>query len=503
MKTLIICLLGLFFASEVMGQEATSALTKIKQEGIERSKAREILFELSDKFGQRLTGSHEYYKAAAWTKGKLEEWKLDNVHFEEYCAHCRGWTLKTFNVEMTSPYYQKISAYPLAGSKSTKGEISAPLVHMESSTDMEAVKREYSGKLKGKIVVVGKPVTRVSLEVPLIKRLTEEELKKMKELQAPKLNAPPIPEQIKSFESDRADSTFLRFLEVEGAEALLVSMSWVSTILHVQGTYYYLQKHLTPLPYFTVSIEDLNKLARLVELNRQPVLTINLQTEHYVEPKNNVNIIAEIAGTDPRLKAETVMMGAHFDSWHAGSGATDNGAGAAVIMEAMRLLKATGLKPRRTIRMALWGGEEQAFEGSVSYATRHFGKFGLQKYPEAEKVSAYLNIDNGAGVMRGVYLQGNANARATFEEILKPMQDSTEFTVTIDNTFGTDHEVFDYFNIPSFQIIQDPIGYFAVTHHTTLDHVDFVPEKDLRTNAILMAAMAYQLAMREAKVPRK
>lgn len=280
-------------------------------------------------------------------------------------------------------------------------------------------------------------------------------------------------------------------------------MSWVSTIVHVQGTYYYLQKHLTPLPSFAVSIEDLNKLSRLAQRNQQPILKINLQTDHYLEPKNNVNIIAEIAGTDPKLKSETVMLGAHFDSWHAGSGATDNGTGSVVIMEGMRILKASGLKPRRTIRMALRGGEEQALEGSVSYTTSHFGKFGLNGYPEAEKVSVYLNIDNGAGIMRGVYLQGNANARSVFEEILKPLQDSTQFTITIDNTFGTDHEVFDYFNVPAFQIIQDPIGYFPLTHHTTLDHVDFVPENDLKTNAMLMAAMVYQLAMRDEKVPRK
>jgi Zn-dependent M28 family amino/carboxypeptidase len=223
-----------------------------------------------------------------------------------------------------------------------------------------------------------------------------------------------------------------------------------------------------------------------------------------LDKKNNVNIIGEITGSDPNLKDEVVMIGAHFDSWHSSSGATDNGAGSAVMMEVMRIIKESGIKPRRTIRIGLWGGEEQGYIGSLAYAEKHLGKVGQKKLTkEVNKISAYINMDNGAGVMRGIYLQGNEAVRPVFFEMLEPYSHLDVNHLTIQNTNMTDHDVFNYYNIPSFQIIQDKLNYHTVTHHTNLDVLEYVPEKDMMINATVIASLVYQIAMRDSMMPRK
>ena len=217
-----------------------------------------------------------------------------------------------------------------------------------------------------------------------------------------------------------------------------------------------------------------------------------------------MNIFAEITGSDPKLKDEVVMIGAHFDSWHPASGATDNGAGSAVMMEVIRIIKASGLKLKRTIRIALWGGEEQAFVGSMAYAEKHFGIVEeITRKKEVEKISAYLNMDNGAGQMRGVYLQGNEAVRPIFEEMLKPYAHLDVNNLTIQNTDFTDHDVFDYYKIPGFQIIQDKLNYSTVTHHTNLDALEYVPERDMIINATVIAALVYQIAQEDSRLPRE
>lgn len=500
--TLIISLIT--FSTLYAQVDYSHDLARIKTEGFQNSKVMEQLIYLSDVNGQRLTGSREYLRAAQWTKAKLEEYKADNVHFEKFCDDCRGWSVKSFNVEVTSPSYFKLQAYPLAMVKGTSGEVSGTAIYIASYSNMENVKKEFAGKLKGKVVFAGRTPTPNKLTDPLVNRITDEKLNELTKTTNPSRSQKALPELLESFEKDdKSDLEFLQFLENEGALALFSTTSHNPGIIHADGTYYYRDKDYKPLPYFGIAPEHFGKIIRMLNKQESPVIKLNLDTEFYMESQNNVNIIAEIAGSDPKLKSEVVMLGGHFDSWHSGTGATDNGAGVVVLMEVLRILKATGVKPKRTIRIGLWGGEEQAYLGSVAYAKAHYGELKTKPLPESEKVSVYLNIDNGAGAMRGIYLQGNEFARPVFQELLEPFSYLGASTISVESTYSTDHDVFDYYNIPAFQIIQDNLSYNRVTHHTNLDVVEYAPEDDLKKNSVVLACMAYQLAMKDALVPRK
>jgi Zn-dependent M28 family amino/carboxypeptidase len=258
------------------------------------------------------------------------------------------------------------------------------------------------------------------------------------------------------------------------------------------------------LPSLVVAIEHYSRIARLLEKGLPVKLEINIQNRFYEDDSLGYNVVAEIPGTDKKLKDEVVMLGGHLDSWHAGTGATDNAAGCAVAMEAVRILKAIGVQPRRTIRIALWSGEEQGLLGSRGYAQKHFGDRGTMRLkPEHEKFSAYFNLDNGTGKIRGVYLQGNDAVRPIFEAWLKPFHDLGANTLTIRNTGGTDHLSFDAVGLPGFQFIQDRIDYDTRTHHTNMDVYDHALDGDLIQASVIMASFVYHTAMRDEKLPRK
>jgi Zn-dependent M28 family amino/carboxypeptidase len=302
----------------------------------------------------------------------------------------------------------------------------------------------------------------------------------------------------------KKDDAFFAFLKAEGALSMLGTTPFFPGVIHPSGTYNYKESDEKPIPYFAISPENFGKLSRLIQRDKNPKIKFHLDSELYLNPKNNVNIIAEITGSDPKLKNEVVMIGAHFDSWHPASGATDNGAGSAVMMEVMRIIKASGVKPKRTIRIALWGGEEQGYLGSMAYAENHFGKVKeTTRKKEVETISAYLNMDNGAGQMRGLYLQGNEAVKPIFESMLEPYAYLDVNNLTIQNTNFTDHDVFDYYKVPGFQIIQDPLNYSTVTHHTNLDDLEYVPERDMMINATVIAALVYQIAERDLRLPRE
>jgi Zn-dependent M28 family amino/carboxypeptidase len=250
-------------------------------------------------------------------------------------------------------------------------------------------------------------------------------------------------------------------------------------VLHPKEMYYFRNGDLKPLPYFSIMPEHFGRLYRMTKLNTTPIIRLNLETEFYNEPKNNVNIIGEISGNDTKLNSESILIGAHFDSWHSGTGATDNGANCIVLVEALRILKQIGYKPKRTIRIGLWGGEEQAFLGSAAYAKTHFGALNEKPNVKSTKVSAYLNLDNGAGAIRGIYLQNNEFARPIFDKVFEPISNLTTGAITIENTLSTDHETFNFYNIPSFQFIQDELAYNTSTHHTNLDLLEYVYEDDI------------------------
>tara|TARA_R110002050_G_scaffold56512_3_gene127159 strand:- start:121499 stop:123031 length:1533 start_codon:yes stop_codon:yes gene_type:complete len=506
LKTSIALFLFIGFAinsySQLTNEENT--LSAIRKEGFTNSEAMNRLGQFTDIYGQRLTGTREYYKAANWISAEMKKVGLQNVHFENYCADCRGWSIKTFAVEMVAPNYMNISAYPLAMSKSTNGIVSGTIISIESFADMSKLRSEFSGKLKGKIILLGKEPRKKSLLDTIQFRYSDSQLKQMKQKVTAKLKTTPLPELFEQWKTDDfSDETFLKFVEAEGALAVLTTQPMYLGVLHPQGTYYYKESDLKPLPYFTIMPEHFGRLYRMTKLNATPTIRLNLETEFYSEPENNVNIIGEISGNDAKLKSESILVGAHFDSWHSATGATDNGANCIVLVEALRILKQIGYAPKRTIKMGLWGGEEQAFLGSAAYANKHFGALNEKPNAQAAKVSAYLNLDNGAGLIRGVYLQNNELARPFFEKVFEPISTISSGAISIENTLSTDHETFDYYMIPSFQFIQDELAYSTATHHTNLDFLEYVHENDLMKNAVILAWTIYSLDTMNAKVPRK
>ncbi|WP_159022090.1 M28 family peptidase [Formosa sp. L2A11] len=481
-----------------------TVLSEIRNEGFKKSEAMDMLSQLTDIYGQRLTGSRAYFKAAKWMSDEMKNSGLQNVHFENYCDNCRGWDVKTFKVEMVTPNYMSISAYPLAMSKSTNGVVSGEVISIESFADMSQVRQDFSGKLKGKVVLLGVEPQKKSLLDTLEFRYSEQQLKQMESKLTAEVKTTPLPELFEEWKTeDKADEDFLKFVEAEGALAVLTTQPMYLGVLHPQGTYYYRDTDLKPLPYFTIMPEHFGRLYRMTKLNTPPTIRLNLQTEFYSEPENNVNIIGEISGTDAKLKSESILLGAHFDSWHSGAGATDNGVNCVTLVEALRILKAIDYKPKRTIKIGLWGGEEQAFLGSTAYAKKHFGDLDKKPNSESKKITAYFNLDNGAGAVRGVYLQNNELARPVFKKIFEPISCISSGAITIENTLSTDHETFDYYNIPSFQFIQDELAYGTVTHHSYLDFLEYVNENDLKKNAVILAWTIYALDNMEHGIPRK
>ncbi|MEO7394027.1 MAG: M20/M25/M40 family metallo-hydrolase [Chitinophagaceae bacterium] len=481
-----------------------SILAKIKNVGYLQSQVKQMTYELADVYGQRLTGSREYLTAAKWASTKMKATGLANVHFENFCTDCIGWNVKSFNVEMQFPNYMHIVAYPLAWTKSTKGVVEGDVVNIESFADINLLKQEYAGKLKGKIILLGKELQLNPLPDTVFKRFTKAQLEEMQERLVPQVKVTPLPKQLEIWHDEYfEDNDFLQFVENEGAIAVLKTSSTVVGIMNVAGTYYYKANDPKPLPYFIIMPEHAGRLIRLIKQNITPRIKLNLETILYNEPDNNVNIIGEITGSDAKLKSEVVLIGGHFDSWHTATGATDNGGNCMVLLEALRILKESGMASKRTIRLAFWGGEEEDFNGSISYATKHYGDLKSKPNSESEKVTAYLNLDNGLGAIRGVYLQGNEFARPVFEDIFRRFSSTEQRYTIIENKLNNDHVTFDYYNIPSVQFIQDPLNYRPVTHHTPLDLPEYAPEPDMMKNAVMLAWTIYSLASSEKMVPRK
>ncbi len=500
----LICCTGILFEGLAQSSTAETQLAKIKNVGYQQSQAMEMLYQLTDVYGQRLTGSREYLAAAKWTAEKMKSIGLDNVHFENYCKDCRGWNMKTFNVEMVAPNYMHIMAFPYAMTKSSDGTVEGDLVQVESFRDMKMVQEKFSGKLKGRIILLGAEPQPRSLTDTLLQRFGTAELNNMEQQITPLKKQTPLPDLLEEWKvDDVTDKAFLEFAEKEGALAVLRTRPTLAGILNVAGTYYYHENDLKPLPYFAIMPEHFGRIARLLKQKVQTRIKLNLETSFYMEPENNVNIIGEIKGTDPTLKSEVILVGRHFDSWHTATGATDNAANCVAFIEALRILKEAGLAPKRTIRIGLWGGEEQAFIGSINYAITHYGQLDKKPTPASEKVSAYLNLDNGAGLIRGVYLQGNEFARPVFKNIFSALASPETHALTVENTLSTDHETFDHYNIPSFQFIQDPLSYNTMNHHSHLDLPEYVPENDLKQNAVILAWTIYSMANMDNKVPRK
>jgi hypothetical protein len=508
------------------------AIDKIRDEGMNRSKYMETLSFLTDNIGGRLTGSPNMKRANEWTRDKMKEWGMQNAHLESWGPFGRGWALRKFTAAVTDPQYIPVIAYPNAWSPSTKGAVTSEVVFFDAKTDADFAK--YKGQLAGKIVLMSgeRPVPPV--DKAQMSRYDDEALAKMAGAPAPAASdgsgLPPAA-IIKQFvDGFNQNVKRTKFLQAEGAAVALYNSGQGSGgTLFVQGANvaYEMPTEIKSImdifdspafqpqnkkyeanmmPQVTVASEDYNRLVRMIKNGAKPKMTVEVDAQYFDDDPMQYNTIAEIPGTDPALKDEVVMLGAHLDSWHSSTGATDNGAGSAAVMEAARIILASGLKPRRTIRVALWSGEEQGLFGSTNYVKQHFGekKNGtLVKGPDYDKLAGYFNLDNGTGKIRGVYLQGNANIKPLFESWLAPFGDLGAKTLTLSNTGGTDHLPFDGIGLPGFQFIQDEIEYSSRTHHSNQDSFDRIQAEDMKQASTIIAAFVYQTAMMDGKLPRK
>lgn len=502
------------FAGMTQTEKIDAAMMqRIRKEGLENSKVMDIAFNLTDKSGNRLTASPGFMRAANYAKESLTAWGLANVMIDPWGEFGKGWELEKSYVAITAPYYKSLSAYPKAWTAGTKGLKNAEvmLVTLKDSVSLDA----YRGQLKNKVIIID-PGTIASYKTNFkadAHRYEDSDLTKM-------ANAVP---QVQgqggrpgggrgNFNQDsaRAAARALVLLKEmaksEGAAAILSSGSPRSHdgTIFAQGGGTYKKEDPENFLDIVVGIEDFNTIMRLSKAGVPVKMDVDVKTKFQTKDLNGYNVIAEIPGTDPALKDEVVMIGAHLDSWQTGTGATDNASGSSVMLEVMRILKTLGVQPRRTIRIGLWSGEEEGLLGSRGYVKKTFADPATMALtPAHAKFSSYFNIDNGTGKIRGIYLQGNEACRDIFTQWLAPFNDLGAKTVTISNTGGTDHQSFDGVGLPGFQFIQDPIEYDTRNHHSNMDVYDHLIEDDLKQIATIVAAFVYDAAQRDAKLPRK
>jgi carboxypeptidase Q len=562
-RVLVLCLLILCLLPALVRAQAeridTAVVAKIKAEGLQNSKIMELLSSLCDVYSPRLSWSPEYRRGAEWAGRKLKEWGMQNITYDYWAPLGKGWSLRNFSAMVTAPVPYPVIAYPAAWSPGFS-EKEAEVVFLDARTTEDLEK--YKGKLKGKFVLVTDPVDVKARFEPLATRLADSALLRMAnaDLQSgrrggrrgprfDRLNAKNLDSAIaataqtfpdadtaamrRRFSEMQMNPRKLEYAQKEGALAAISASQGDGGDVLVQAASVPRPADAPPgprvnpydpkvpeiIPQIVFAAEQYNRIVRMLRQGEKVKLEMDLQVAT-TKADSGFNILAEIPGTD--LKGEVVMLGAHFDTWHGGTGATDDNTGTAACMEAMRILQVLaekhGLKPRRTIRIGLWGAEEQGLIGSreyvsQTYARRDTGSGGsfsggggggaISKTGLYDSLSVYFNHDNGTGRIRGVYLQGNEAARPIFRSLFTAFGDPAAQTITIQNTGGTDHQSFDGVGLPGFQFIQDPIDYDSRTHHYTMDVYDRIQEPDMKQAATMMALFAYQAATRDARFPRK
>jgi carboxypeptidase Q len=460
------------------------AIYKIKDEGLQRSKVMEIESYLTDVYGPRLTGSPNIREAADWAQKTMKEWGLAQVHLETF-PFGRGWQNQRFVAMAMTPRAYPLIGFPVAWSPGTNGPVTGNAATADIQTEEDFAK--YRGTLRGKFVLIS-PVRNVpaQFEAPG-HRFTEAELVELAKQPAARGRGNAQNADARA-RTEAFDLKKRQFWVDEGVAAIISASRGDGGTFFVQGQSPD-PKAPPSAPQVFLTIEQYGRIARTLQKNIPVTLQMDIANTFYDDDLNAFNVLAEIPGTD--LADEIVMLGAHFDSWHAGTGATDNAAGSAIMMEAMRILKTTGLKPRRTVRLALWGGEEEGLLGSAAYVKVHFAdRQTMALKPEHAKVSAYYNVDNGTGAIRGVYLQGNEAVAPIFQRWMEPFRNLGMTTLTIRNTGGTDHQSYDAVGLPGFQFIQDPIEYDSRTHHSNQDVYERVQAEDMMRNAVIVAAFA-------------
>jgi hypothetical protein len=481
------------------------AVAKIKEQGLNQSKVMDYAHYLTDVIGPRLTASPGYRKAANWAKDELTRIGLVNAQVEPWGDFGKGWEQLKCYIAMTAPYYQPFIAMPKAWTGSTPGKklLKGEIILVKAKDTVELM--QYAGKLKDKIVMTWTPTQLKPSFEPDGQRFADSTLDKMAraELRQPQQGQGGR-QQAGGTQGNFANQMIVqrRMNELINKEkpALILSISPRGndgTIFVSSGGSYAKDAEIAPASV-VLSSDDYLRIQRMIESGTPVTVEAEVKTKFFTEDLKGYNVTAEIPGADPALKDEIVMLGGHLDSWHAATGATDNAAGCSAMMEAVRILLASGLKPRRTIRIALWGGEEQGLHGSRNYVKNHFTDSVARS-----KVSAYFNLDNGTGKIRGVYCQSNPNVKDMFAAWLEPFHDLGAKTITLNNTGGTDHLAFDGLGIPGFQFIQDPVEYDTRTHHTNMDTYDHLIADDLKQAATIIASFVYHTAQRNDKLPRK
>ncbi len=522
-------------------------IAKIRDEGLNRSQVMQTLSYLSDVIGPRLTASPGMKRANDWTRNTLTKWGLQNAHLEAWGPFGRGWSLKRFSAQVIDPLAFPVIAYPKAWSPNTNGPVSADVVYFDPKDEADMAR--FKGQLKGKIVLMS-PIREVKAHFETLGNRRDE--KNLLGL----ANAPmPRPQGRGGAGGNNRNADFLAQLQLQAHKLQFVNDEGAAVLIDSSrgdGGTIFVQQATVPQPFqpptfgapapnaprrinaydkdapkfapqVTMAVEHYNRIVRMIQAGEKVKMEVNLAVEYQDQDLNGYNTVAEIPGSDPTLKDEIVMLGGHMDSWHSGTGATDNGAGVAVAMEAVRIIQTLGLKPKRTIRVALWTGEEQGLLGSRAYVAQHFGKMEtpatsssngdgaaaspaapvLIKGPEYDKLAGYFNLDNGTGKIRGVYLQGNEQIAGLFRQWLAPFRDLGTETLSLSNTGGTDHLSFDGINLPGFQFIQDDIEYDTRTHHSNMDVFDRIQADDMKQRATTMAAFVYNTAMSDEKLPKK
>ncbi len=510
---------SLSLASEPVDLDMVS---RIRQEAFHNSQVMATFSHLTENIGARLTNSPQMAEANAWTRSKFNEWGLSNVHDEAFDDFGRGWEFSSASVEMLGERVQPLHALPKAWTPGTDGPVEGELVHVEIKKLADLDK--YRGKLGGKILLLGEAREYKRGTEPDSHRHDATSLEGLQEFTVPKDSASDRAKRVKEY-SERVElaKATNEFFVAEGALASISISSWDNGIIRVAGGGSRKAGEPVGIPELAMIAEHFNPLVRALERKQTVRLRVDVDarfTGDTDEP--GYNTLAEIPGRG-RKAAEIVMLGAHMDSWHTGTGAADNAAGVAVMMEAMRILKAVGARPERTIRVALWSGEEQGLIGSQDYVARHFAAYpeptdpaqkalpgslreptgALQKKRDYDRFSVYFNMDNGSGRFRGIYAQENLAAIPIFKAWLEPFHDVGATTVATRNTGSTDHIAFDRVGLPGFQFIQDRLDYFTNVHHTHLDTWDHVEPEDLKQAAAIVASFAYHAAMREERMPRK
>ena len=508
-KLLYSCLLLAGAVGTAIAQDTPDpAMTKrIIEEGMHNSKVMDIAFHLTDVSGPRLAGSPGLKRAQDYAVDQLKTWGMVNAKREDWGKFGKGWEIQKNYAAMTVPYYHAIIAIPKAWTPGTNGPIKGEVVvlKIDTVTDLD----KYKGKLKGKVVMFdSRPPVEINFTRPDASRFADTTLETMAKATrqpqgARRPGAGGFPRR-PGFVSPALRAAISDFEVQEGVSLVLSQARGTDgTVFTTNGASYRDTAH-TVSPELETSSEDYQRILRLTKAGIKVTMEADIKTEFFTKDMDGYNVVGEIAGTDPKLKDQLVMLGGHLDSWHGATGGTDNGAGAAVMLEAMRILSRVGFHPRRTIRIALWSSEEQGEFGSKFYVLNHFGDPNTMILkPDQEKVSAYYNLDNGTGKIRGVFLQGNEKVGPIFQSWLMPFKDMGASTVTIRNTGSTDHEAFDAVGIPGFQFIQDSMDYGSRTHHSNQDTYDKISEEDLKQAATIVASFVYNTAQRDEMIPRK